>query len=444
MYLSGTKRINEKNHLEIGGVDTTDLVKHFGTPLYVLDEFEIRNKMREFINTFKSFGIPFQVAYASKALCTMAICYLVEDEGLSLDVVSGGELFTAIEAGFPTNRIHFHGNNKSVAEITMAIEAEIGAFIVDNLYEIELIESIAENKQKRVNALIRVTPGIEAHTHEYIQTGQEDSKFGFNLVDAAYNAAKLVHQSKWINLLGFHFHIGSQIFDMKGFEKAIERMAGFYRFIHDELDVELPIINAGGGFGIHYVEEDEPLSIREYVVSLVESFKYHFYKQGLKLPEIWIEPGRSIIGEAGTTLYTIGSSKNIPNIRKYIAVDGGMMDNPRTALYQAKYDAAIANRMIYDQSEVVSVAGKACESGDMLIWDIELNSPVAGDILAVFSTGAYNYSMASNYNRIPRPAMVLVNEGEAELIVRRETYSDIIQFDVVPERLKKNKVKILG
>lgn len=437
MFLSGTSRINQQNHLEIGGVDTVELVKRFKTPLYVLDEAEIRRRMREFVQSFQALQVSSQVAYASKALCTKAMCYIAEQEGLSLDVVSGGELYTAIQSGFPSDRIHFHGNNKSVQEIEMAIDAEIGAFVIDNYYEIDLIKEIADKKQKKVNALIRVTPGIEAHTHEYIQTGQEDSKFGFNLNDPALSAAKLIHKTESIHLKGFHFHIGSQIFDMTGFDKAIDRIAEFYSIVQYELKTKLPILNVGGGFGIRYTQEDKPLSIKQYVTSIVEAVKNHFSKRSMEIPEIWIEPGRSIIGEAGTTLYTLGSNKEIPGLRKYVAVDGGMMDNPRPALYKAKYDAAIANRMLSDESEKVSVAGKACESGDMLIWDISLNKPQTGDILAVFSTGAYNYSMASNYNRIPRPAMVLVNEGNADVIIERETIKDLIQYDRVPERLAK-------
>lgn len=436
MLITGTSRINERNHLEIGGVDTVELVKKYGTPLYVLDEAELRHRMRAFVSSFKSFQIPFQVAYASKALCTKAMCYIAEEEGLSLDVVSGGELYTAIHAGFPSHRIHFHGNNKSIREVEMAIDAEVGAFVIDNLYEIDLVHEIAEKKNKRVNALIRVTPGIEAHTHEYIQTGQEDSKFGFNLTESALEAAKRALKSNWIQLKGFHFHIGSQIFEMTGFEKAIERVADFYHIVKNELNLSLPVLNMGGGFGIRYLKEDQPLTIEQYVTSLVNAVLSDFSKRKLDIPEIWIEPGRSIVGEAGTTLYTIGSSKTIPGIRKYIAIDGGMMDNPRPALYKAKYEAAIANRMISDDHEVVSVAGKACESGDMLIWDIPLQQPQSGDILAVFSTGAYNYTMASNYNRIPRPAMVLLNQGKSDIIVERETYEDLLQYDRVPERLK--------
>lgn len=439
MYFRGTSQINEHNHLEIGGVDTTELVEKFGTPLYVLDEAEIRGKMRSFLHSFKKTNVKFQVAYASKALCTMALCNIAQEEGLALDVVSGGELYTALKAGFPSERIHFHGNNKTYEEIEFAINNDIGAFIIDNLHEITLIEKIANEKKKKVKALIRVTPGVEAHTHEYIQTGQEDSKFGFNLSEAALAAARRVNQSQYIKLLGFHFHIGSQIFDMGGFEKAVEIIADFYKLVIAELNVELPILNTGGGLGIRYTVEDEPLEISEYVESLVEYVKVKFLQVGLKTPEIWIEPGRSIIADAGTTLYTIGSVKDIPNLRKYIAVDGGMNDNPRPALYQAKYEAAIANRMIFGNQELVSVAGRACESGDMLIWDIKLNQPSTGDILAVFSTGAYNYSMASNYNRFARPAMVLVNNGEVDLIIKRETYQDIIDKDIIPSRLQKRE-----
>lgn len=441
MYLAGSSKINKNNHLEIGGVDTVELATQFGTPLYVMDEYDIRNRMREFVNTFKRHQVPFQVAYASKALCTMAICHLAREEGLSLDVVSGGELYTAIKSGFPMERIHFHGNNKSYEEILMAVQANIGAFVIDNQYEIQLIEQVAKMEKKKVKALIRVTPGIEAHTHEYIQTGQDDSKFGFNIGEKALEAAKKVHHSNQIELLGFHFHIGSQIFDMTGFEKAIERMAEFYSVVQYELKTTLPILNTGGGFGIRYVNNDQPLTISNYVIALIESIKTQFHQRSLEIPEIWIEPGRSIVGEAGTTLYTIGSNKEVPDIRKYVAIDGGMMDNPRPALYQAKYDAVIANRMIDDKKELVSVAGKACESGDMLIWDIELNQPQPGDVLAVFSTGAYNYSMASNYNRITRPAMVLVADGRADLIVKRESYEDLVRNDLVPERLAKTQDK---
>lgn len=438
MNLHGTAKINEKGHLEIGGVDTLDLVQVYGTPLYVLDEQEIRRRMRQYIDAFAAHKLPFQVAYASKALSTSALYLIIEDERLSLDVVSGGELFTAINAGFPAERIHFHGNNKLYEEIELAIDYGIGAFVIDNLREIELINEIADAKGKRVKALLRVTPSVEVNTHEYISTGKEDSKFGFNLLEPALVATELVLDSEWIDLLGYHFHIGSQLMEMSGYEVAIERVVKLYQAVADAYQVNLPVINTGGGLGIRYTGADEPISIEGYVDAIVAACKWNFEGHNLPLPAIWIEPGRSIIGEAGTTLYRVGSIKEVPGVKKYIAIDGGMMDNPRPALYQAEYQAAIANRMIADKAELeqVTVAGRACESSDILIKDIGLNAPVTGDVLAVFATGAYNYSMASNYNRITRPPVVLVNEGQADVIVERENYQDLIAKDRVPERLR--------
>jgi diaminopimelate decarboxylase len=438
MELQGTSRINHKGHLEIGGNDVVDLVANFGTPLYVLDEQEIKNKMRQYIDSFSAHRIPFQVAYASKALSTSALYLIVEQEKLSLDVVSGGELYTAINAGFPAERIHFHGNNKQYSEIELAIDSDIGAFAIDNLYEIGLINEIAGKKGKKVKALLRITPSVDVDTHEYISTGRADSKFGFNLVEPALAATERVLESDSIELLGYHFHIGSQLFDMSGFKVAIERATILYKMVAERYQLNLPVFNTGGGLGIRYTRKDQPLLIKSYVDQLIAICKENFAAAGMPLPELWIEPGRSIVGEAGTTLYTVGSTKEIPSLRKYIAIDGGMMDNPRPALYQAVYEAVIANRMNEAESaqEIVTVAGRACESSDILIKDIALNSPKSGDILAVFSTGAYNYSMASNYNRIPRPAVILVSDGNADLIVERESYQDLIAKDKIPERLK--------
>jgi len=439
MSLYGTSKINASGHLEIGGIDTVDLVNQYGTPLYVLDEQEIRNRMRQYINAFAAHGLPFQVAYASKALSTSALYLIVEEEKLSLDVVSGGELYTAINAGFPANRIHFHGNNKQYEEIELAIETGIGAFVIDNLYEIDLINEIAGAKNKRVQALLRITPSVEVNTHEYISTGKKDSKFGFNLLEPALVATKKILESETIELLGYHFHIGSQLMEMSGYQIAIERATALYKAVSDEYRINLPVINTGGGLGIRYTKGDDPITIKGYVNEIVAACKENFAAHNLPLPAIWIEPGRSIIGEAGTTLYRIGSIKELPGVKKYIAIDGGMMDNPRPALYQAVYEAGIANRMIASdkERELVTVAGRACESSDILIKDIELNSPMTGDILAVFATGAYNYSMASNYNRIPRPAVVLVREGHSDIIVERENYQDLVAKDRIPERLRK-------
>lgn len=438
MYLHGTSKINSRGHLEIGGCDVTELVRRFGTPLYVMDEALIRQRAREFVEAFKASGFKFQVAYASKSFCVMAMCRLVEEEGLSLDVVSDGELYTALKAGFPAERIHFHGNNKTPFEIEMAVNADIGCFVVDNFTELYMLNEIAGSKGKRVNALFRVTPGVEAHTHEYISTGQTDSKFGFDIgsgqaKQAIEQAGALPH----IEILGIHSHIGSQIFEVEGFRMAAERVAEFAVEVRRDLGITFRVVNLGGGFGIRYVEGDMPRPIAEYVRAITDAVRESFDKSDYPLPEIWVEPGRSIVGEAGTTLYTVGTFKTIPGVRKYVAVDGGMTDNPRPALYQSRYEAMLANRADEPATEVVSIAGKACESGDMLLWDVKLPAARTGDILAVFCTGAYNYAMASNYNRIRRPAVVFVKDGQADLVVRRESLEDVVGNDVIPERMRK-------
>lgn len=438
MYLHGTSRINDRGHLEIGGVDAVQLREQFGTPLYVVDEELIRRRCREFIGAFRTSGLQFQVAYASKAFCTMAMCRIADEEGLSLDVVSDGELYTALQAGFPPERIHFHGNNKTPQEINMALDAEIGCFVVDNFVELELLNAMAGERGRKVNILLRVTPGVSAHTHEYISTGQQDSKFGFDLDNgAAFRAVEEASRQPNLVLLGLHSHIGSQIFEVEGFKMAVEKVMGFAVKVRSELNVLFKVVNLGGGFGIRYVEGDRPLPIAEYVHAIVDSVHTSFAGQDYPVPEIWIEPGRSIVGDAGTTLYTVGTYKEIPGVRKYVAVDGGMTDNPRPALYESQYEAMLANRATAAPEEVVSIAGKCCESGDMLIWDVSLPKVNSGDLLAVACTGAYNYSMASNYNRIPRPAVVFVKDGSADLAVKRESYDNIVGNDLIPERMKK-------
>ncbi|MEC0245689.1 diaminopimelate decarboxylase [Paenibacillus chitinolyticus] len=437
MHLHGTSRVNALGHLEVGGVDTTELAARYGTPLYVVDEALVRRRCREFVDAFQASGLKFQVAYASKAFCVMAMCRIIAEEGLSLDVVSDGELFTALQAGFPPERIHFHGNNKTPAEIEMALDAGIGCFVVDNFTELRMLDAIAGSKGKRVPILLRITPGVEAHTHEYISTGQIDSKFGFDLGNgAAFEAVKESAAADHLLLLGVHSHIGSQIFEVEGFRVAAEKVAQFASQVRDELNVVFSVINLGGGFGIRYVEGDTPLPMSTYVEAIAEAVKTRFEAVSYPMPEIWIEPGRSIVGDAGTTLYTVGTNKDIPGVRKYVSVDGGMTDNPRPALYQSQYEAMLANRASEPSQETVSIAGKCCESGDMLIWDVELPLVETGDILAVASTGAYNYSMASNYNRIRRPAVVFVKDGMADMAVKRETYEDLVRNDVVPERMK--------
>ena len=435
MKLHGTSRINTAGHLEIGGCDTVQLAHRFGTPLYVLDEQLIRDNCRAYINAFKKTGVEFQVAYASKALSTMAICRIMEEEGMSLDVVSDGELYTALQAGFPAERIHFHGNNKTSAELEMALSAGIGCIVVDNFTELQLLQSMAAQQNRTIDVLLRLTPGVEAHTHAYIQTGQVDSKFGFPMTDQfAFRAVERCLAASHLRLLGFHSHIGSQIFDVAGFKLAIEKLGDFATHCLDRYQFVSKVINVGGGFGIRYTAEDTPLPIDAYITAIVNAVQTAFSHQS-QLPAIWVEPGRSIVGEAGTTLYRIGSEKRIPDVRHYVAVDGGMTDNPRPALYQAKYEAMLANKANANNEQTVSIAGKCCESGDMLIWDIELPQVEVGDLLAVAATGAYNYSMASHYNRIRKPAVVLVMNGQADIIVKREELNDIIAHDVIPERL---------
>jgi diaminopimelate decarboxylase len=431
MYLYGTSKINNLGHLEIGGVDTTELAAKYGTPLYVYDVALIRERARGFKETFEKLGVKAQVAYASKAFSSIAMIQLAEEEGLSLDVVSGGELYTALAAGFPKEKIHFHGNNKSEAELQMALDEKIGCIVVDNFYELKLLESICSRRKQKVNILIRVTPGIEAHTHDYILTGQEDSKFGFDLQNGqAEEAVIFAMGSEWIHLLGLHCHIGSQIFETTGFILAARKIMEKLKEWQNSLGFEPSVLNLGGGFGIRYTNEDDPLPASQYVEEIVNEVKDQARIHGMNMPEIWIEPGRSLVGDAGTTLYKIGSQKEVPNIRKYVAIDGGMSDNIRPALYDAKYEAVLANRMNDPNEEIVSIAGKCCESGDMLIWDLSLPKPEKDDILAVFCTGAYGYSMSNNYNRIQRPAVVFVENGEDQLVIKRETMDDLIKNDL--------------
>ncbi|MDQ1001660.1 diaminopimelate decarboxylase [Neobacillus niacini] len=431
MYFYGTTGVNGKGNLEIGGVDAVELAEQFGTPLYVYDVSLMRERARGFKKTFEEQNVKAQVAYASKAFSTIAMLQLAEEEGLSLDVVSGGELYTAIAAGFPSEKIHFHGNNKSREELEMALDHKIGCIVVDNFYELELLKNICLEKNETISILLRVTPGIEAHTHDYILTGQEDSKFGFDLQNGqAEEALKTALRFNHFDVLGLHCHIGSQIFETTGFLLAAEKIVAKMNQWKNSFNFEAKVLNLGGGFGIRYTSEDEPLLPSQYVSEIIKEVKRLIEQYSMEMPEIWIEPGRSLVGDAGTTLYQIGSSKEVPGVRKYLAVDGGMSDNIRPALYQAKYEAVLANRPLAEAIEKVSIAGKCCESGDMLIWDLPLPETEDDDLLAVFCTGAYGYSMANNYNRIPRPAVVFVENGKATLVVKRETYEDLLRLDL--------------
>lgn len=437
MKLHGTMKINGRGHLEIGGCDAVDLAKEFGTPLIVYDEALIRQTCREYYNAFMKPYPKNLVIYASKAFCTPALYRIIHEEKLGLDVVSGGELYAALTSGFPPHKIYFHGNNKSPEELTMALRNGVGVVVVDNAWELNTLNDLAAQLGVRQKILLRVTPGIEAHTHAYIKTGQIDSKFGFTLPNGqALSVIKNLSQYPWVELKGLHCHIGSQIFETDAFRHAAQVMLDFLVEIRKETGIVCEELNLGGGFGIYYWEEDTPAAVADYATAIMAEIIAACRRYDYPQPQITVEPGRSIVGMAGTTLYTVGSIKEIPGIRKYVAVDGGMADNIRPALYQARYEAALANKMLAAPAETVTITGKCCESGDMLIWDIQLPEVEPGDVLAVSSTGAYTYAMASNYNNLGRPAVVLVHEGQADLIIERETYDHMLQRHKIPPRLR--------
>lgn len=422
---------NEKGHLTIGGVDAVELAQEYGTPLYVFDEQSIRGHCRAFRESIaENYDGNGLAIYASKAFNCLEICKIVRDEGLGLDVVSGGELYTALKAGFPAERIFFHGNNKSREELKMALEHEIGRIVVDNHTELDMLEQLAGECGKTANVYLRIKPGVDAHTHDFIKTGQIDSKFGFALENGeAMQAVEKLLVQKNLRLCGLHCHIGSQIFEIHPFQLAAEIMLRFMKRICDELDYEIAELDLGGGFGIRYAEDDDAKLYKTVMKEVSVSIKQFCAQNGMTVPKIMVEPGRAIVGPGGTTLYTVGNVKEIKNVRTFVSVDGGMADNPRYALYQAKYTALIANKASQEASETVTIAGKCCESGDLIQENTALQPAQAGDILAVCCTGAYNYSMSSNYNRIPRPAAVMIRDGKARLIIRRETYEDLLRCD---------------
>lgn len=431
MHLYGTQGINEEGNLTIGGVDSIELVNTYGTPQFVYDIELFRERARGFVSTFEKAGVKAQVAYASKAFSAVAIYQVAAQEGLSVDVVSGGELYTALRAGFPSEKIHFHGNNKSVEELYQAFDAQIGCIVIDNFYEIALLKKIAAEKNQKMAVLIRVTPGVEAHTHDFITTGQADSKFGFDLNNGqADEAFQQLYKEELLDFKGMHCHIGSQIFETEAFSLAAKKVVDKMAEWQNTTGFKATVLNLGGGFGIRYTEEDAPLEPAVYVDDMIQAVKKEAQEFGIELPEIWIEPGRSLVGDAGTTLYTVGSNKVVPDVRNYIAIDGGMSDNIRPALYDAKYEAVVANKMNEEAVVKYTIAGKLCESGDKIIEDILLPQAEAGDIIATFCTGAYGYSMASNYNRIARPAVVFVENGEHQLVVKRETLDDLVKLDL--------------
>ncbi len=432
MYVSDCISVNEKGHLSIGGCDTVELAEQYGTPAYIFDENEIRDNLRAFKSSMdKNYDGNGLVVYASKAFCCKEMCRICKQEGTGIDVVSGGELYTALSVDFPAENIVFHGNNKTYEELETAVASGVGRIVVDNIYELKTLNEIAAKSGKVAGIMFRIKPGIDAHTHDFIRTGQIDSKFGFAIeTGEAMQAVKMAAEMKNVKLRGLHCHIGSQIFDIDPFELAATVMLDLFKAVKDETGLELEELNLGGGFGIKYLESDCPKPYGDYMNNVAETVKEHSEKLGLKTPFIIIEPGRAIVGAAGLTLYTVGAVKEIPDIRTYVSVDGGMGDNPRYALYQASYEIVCANKASQERAETVTVAGKCCESGDLIQENTKLQAVEAGDILAVLSTGAYNYSMASNYNRIPKLPVIMVKNGESRTVVKRETYEHITSCDV--------------
>lgn len=424
-----------ERNLTIGGCDTVELVEKYGSPLYVIDEATLRAICNDFKNAFKSYPHT-RMMYASKALCTSAITKLLDSEGFGFDTVSIGEIYTVLNSGVSLSKVLFNGNNKTEEELDFAIKNDIGRISVDNFLEVKLISKIAGRYNKHVDVLLRITPGIECHTHEYIQTGQLDSKFGFDLSQLDEVIKDITQNHNNITIRGLHAHIGSQIFEPQCFHDEIDVLIQEISRVEAKFGIKFDEINIGGGLGVKYTEKDKPPSVNEIADVIIASLEKHIEKYNIEPPTLYIEPGRSIISTSGVTLYTIGSMKQVPNMTKYVTVDGGMSDNPRPSMYQAEYCADVANKMNETQKEVVTIAGRFCESGDILIKDINLPIMETGDILCVYNTGAYNYSMASNYNRVEKPAMVLVNNAQSDIIIKRESLEDIIAHDVIPNRLK--------
>ncbi|MGJ0845346.1 diaminopimelate decarboxylase [Tissierella praeacuta] len=413
------------------GCDTVKLAEKYKTPLYVMSEDYIKERLKEIKKDFLEKHEKTMAVYASKAFLTKEMARIVKESGIGMDVVSGGELYTAIQVDFPMEKIIFHGNNKTIDELELAIENNVGRIVVDHLEEIDMIEEIGKKYNRKVHILFRISPGIDSHTHKYIQTGQVDSKFGIPLEEKSIKSAmEKVLKLKFTELVGFHFHIGSQISDNENHIKAIRIMAQLIKKVKDDYGFIVKELNTGGGYGIHYSENEERKPLAYFTDSIIKEIEERCKEYNLERPLVIIEPGRWVVGEAGITIYTIGAIKEIPGIRTYVSVDGGMPDNPRPSLYEAKYEAVVINKLDKEPTDLVTIAGKCCESGDILIWDLKVPTLETGDKLAVLSTGAYNYSMSSNYNRIPRPAVVMISEGKDRLIVKRETYDDILRNDI--------------
>ncbi len=433
MILHSHFDVNEKGHLTIGGVDTVELAREYGTPAYILDENVIRENCRTYRRAAAEyFGEDALPLYASKALCFTGIYKIAAEEGMGVDCVSGGELYTAKMAGFPADKIYFHGNNKTDRDICDAMDMGVGTFVVDNHDELYAVSREAQKRGITQRILLRITPGIDPHTHRAIVTGNVDSKFGNPIVTGqAMEIVKSALETKGVRLVGLHCHIGSQIFDLEPFSDAADIMVRFIAEIKRECGFEVEELNLGGGFGVRYTEHDREIDYASSIKDIAAIVTGYCKENGIRMPRVILEPGRSLVAAAGITLYTVGSVKEIKGFRTYVSVDGGMPDNPRYALYQSQYTAVIANRANEAKTQRVTIAGRCCESGDLLGEDMELQEAQRGDILAVLVTGAYNYSMASNYNRLPRPPIVMVKDGKARIAVKRETYADIVANDVL-------------
>lgn len=429
MVLPVTAKTNQLNHLEIGGCDTVDLVNEFGTPLFVLDKETIVSRCRRYMTSFSKGPVGMEIIYAAKAFMSLAFCQIIEREGLSIDVSSGGELFMALRAGFPADRIYMHGNNKTPEELIMALENKVGTIVVDSFDELAALDELTNGRGIRQKIFLRLTPGIKPKTHHYIQTGQIDSKFGFGIEDGVAKAAVdfAVDPSNNLDLVGFHVHIGSQIFAVESYKKSIEILINFVAETIKDSNFYPKKLNLGGGLGIQYLVDDEPTSIEDFATAIFEVAVVESEKAGIDLPELAIEPGRSIVGNAAVTLYRIGTIKEVPGVRTYISVDGGMSDNIRPMLYGATYGALVANKAGDEPRKTATIAGKHCESGDVIIKDVELPEVEVGDILCTPATGAYGFAMASNFNMQRKPAVVMVEGGKAKTIIERQTYEDLIK-----------------
>mgnify|MGYP002675621677 FL=1 len=428
-----TCKRNNNGILEVGGIEIPELVKKFGSPLYIYDFETIDSITKDFKKAFE--GRDIHMMYAAKAFMTKAICKIMQKENFGLDCVSAGELYTAHSADFDMKNIVFNGNNKTCEELRIAIDFGVQLFSVDNFTEAKNLDKVAKEKNVKVNILLRITPGIECHTHEYIQTGNIDSKFGFDLSQIDEIVSLVVNDYKNLNLVGLHAHLGSQIFETQVYHDAVEVMMREAKLIKDKFGLNLDTFNIGGGAGIKYVESDEPISIYEIADVVKNSFDENCAKYGIEKPHLYIEPGRCIVGTAGITVYTVGSYKNVPNGKKYVALDGGMADNIRPALYEAEYTAEKVSDIDVEK-ETVTLAGRYCESGDILIKNVEMPKLQEGDLVCLYDTGAYCYSMSSNYNRTLKPSVVLVKDGKAQIMVKRQTFQELVENDEIPEMLK--------